>query len=217
MVNAEEQYKNELVVRANDSVHFFSNPMKPERERIACADFLRALGIVFSPEDLVPVAQEKGRPDVKFGDALFQVCEAFDQGRKRHDETRAHLECLESAKNIEGTFLPVREKKPLSYAEVYVVVTEALTKKYNWYRHMRIECSGFDALVYINLLGRFLTPNFSQPAYAVLLDQGWRSVSFFLFPYSHVIYATEAAPEFLRPFSGQTRRECDDADKFFKL
>jgi hypothetical protein len=219
MVNEEEQYINGLVVRANESVHFFSSDMKPERERIACADFLRALGIAFSPKDLVSDDQEDSPTDVKFGDALFQVREALDQGRKRHDEIRAHRDCLKSAKSIEDT-LPIREdtfdeKKPLSYTEVYAVVTEALIEKYE--RYGQKVCSDLDALVYVNLLDRFLTPNFSRPAYAALLAQGWRSVSFFLFPYSHVIYATEVAPEFLRCFSGQTRRECDDSDKFFKL
>ncbi len=218
MVNEEEdQYISELVARANESVHLFSSNMKPERERISCADFLRALGIAFSPDDLISIAQEDSPPDVKFGEARFEVREALDEGRKRHDETRAHLECLKSAKVIEDALPPTREKKPLSYDIVCGVVTKALIKKYDRYKHRGIECSGLDALVYVNLLDRFLTPKFSRPAYAALLAQGWRSVSFFLFPDSHVIYATEAAPEFLRCFSGQTRRKCDDPDKFFKL
>jgi hypothetical protein len=216
-VNKEEQYIKGLEVHANESVHFFSNDMKPERERIVCADFLRALGIAFSPEDLISVAQGDSPPDVIFGEARFEVREALDEGRRRHAETRARLECLKGAKGIEDTLLPNRTKKPLSYTKVYAVVTEALIEKYERYKRRGIELSGLDALVYVNLLDSFLTPNFSRPAYAALLAQGWRSVSFFLFHYTHVIYATEEAPEFLKRFSGQTRQECGDPDRFFKL
>lgn len=215
MANEEEAYLNELRGRAKESVHFFSNDMKPKRERIACADFLRALGIPFLPENLVPLPLKDSPPDVKFGEARFEVCEVLDEGRKRHAETRAHLEYLKDAKSIDDAGLPKKEEKVLSYGEVYAVVTKVLIEKYE--RYGQKVCSDLDALVYVNLVGKDLTPNFSRPAYNGLLAQGWRSVSFFLFPYSHVIYATEVAPEFLRRFSGNTRRECNDPDKFFKL
>ena len=215
MVN-EEEYINKVRMRAVETVRFFSNDMKANRERIGCADFLRALGIGFSSEDLVALPPKDSPPDVIFCKARFEVCEALDKERKRHDESKAHLERLKGARRIEDTYLgKVEPRKPLSYGEAYAKVIEVLTKKFKRYG-LKV-CSGLDALVLINLVDKTLNLNVSPPACDALLAQGWRSVSFFRFPYSHVIHATEAAPDFLRRFEGQTRQEFNNWDEFSEL
>ncbi|MCK4739576.1 MAG: DUF1780 domain-containing protein, partial [Deltaproteobacteria bacterium] len=40
-----------------------------------------------------------------------------------------------------------------------------------------------------------------------LVDQGWRSVSFVFGRYSHVVFAQNAAPSFLKSNEGQTKNE----------
>lgn len=216
MLDKEElEYIRCLTDHGKETVRFLSNANKADRERIVCAAFLRSLGVDFSVEHLVPVAQKMSPPDVKFGTARFEVCEVLDKRRKRHYEARSRVDCLRRAKTIEDTYLPVRAKTPLLYPEVFTLVTNELARKAN--RYGRKVCSELDALICVHLLNRYLDPNSSPPRYANLLAQGWRSVSFFHLPYSHVIYAAESAPDFLRHFAGQTRKEWNHSDTFYKL
>jgi Putative endonuclease, protein of unknown function (DUF1780) len=80
-----------LSERAEDTVDFFSNNNKPERERSACAAFLRALGVDFSVADLGSVSIGQDPPDVICHTARFEVCEPLDEGRRQHDEVRSRL------------------------------------------------------------------------------------------------------------------------------
>jgi hypothetical protein len=74
-----------------------------------------------------------------------------------------------------------------------------------------------DALVYMELIARFLLPSPPPPDDTALRQQGWRSVSFVMPFYSHVVYATEAAPVFLRAYAGQSRQPWENASTFFDL
>lgn len=215
-MNKEEfEYIKNLTINADETVHFLSNDMKSERERCACAAFLRCLGVDFLVEDLVSVKKGNDPPDVIFHAAHFEVLEVLDEGRKRHHESKTRAECLKKAKTIEDTLVQSRLRDPLSYAEVFNLITGALAEKSSRYG-VKV-CAGLDALICIQLQHKFLTPKSPLPSHATLLDQGWRSVSFVMVPYSHVIYAAELAPDFLRVHRGQTRQEWNDSDTFFKL
>ena len=211
----EREYIRDLTAHAIETVHFLSNAQKSERERCVCAAFLRCVGVAFSVEALVAVAEKQSPPDVKFGEARFEICEVLNRDRKRHREAQTRVESLKQAKTIDDVLVSVRTGTPLSYTEVFTLVTEALAKKA--VRYGAKVCAELDALIYMSLRNRFLAPNTSLPGYAALCAQGWRSVAFVIPPFSHVIYAAESSPAFLRDFSGQTRQEWDDPDTFFTL
>lgn len=215
MDKEEREYIRGLTTHAIETIHFLSNAQKSERERCVCAAFLRCLGVAFSVEALVAVAEKQSPPDVKFGEARFEICEILDRERKRHREAQTRVERLKQAKTIDDMLVSVRAGTPLSYTEVFALVTEALAKKA--VRYGTKVCAELDALLCMSLRNRFLAPNTSLPDYAALFAQGWRSVAFVIPPFSHVVYAAESAPTFLRDFSGQTLQEWDDPDTFFTL
>jgi hypothetical protein len=210
-----EEYRRELTAYDRETLHFLSNQKKSERERCVCAAFLRCLGVDFSVAELVAVPESQSPPDVTFREACFEVCDVLDAGRRPHDEAQARVEHLEQAKTIEDVLVPVRRRVPLTYVEVFHHVTEALAKKAA--RYGIAVCATLDALVYVRLQNMFLDGGSSLPSCAALTKQGWRSVSFVMPPYSHVIHAGEGAPAFLGAFVRQTRQEWHEPDTFFAL
>ena len=210
---ADKDYIARLIAYTNESLKLFSNPNKPERERRACAAFLRCLGVRFLPSDLH--SAEKEPPDVRFQDANFEVRELLPHGRKRGDEYKERHEILKQARNIEDTLLPLEWPSSISYDELFDKITEALSKKVERYRK-RGGCSSLDALVHVSL-GRFLDPSTPIAPHDALIAQGWRSVSFVFPPYSRVVFARDTAPQFLRLNEGQTRNAWADPDTFFEL
>ncbi len=210
-----EEYRKELIEYDRETIRFLSNPKKSERERCVCAAFLRCLGVDFSVAELVSVPESQNPPDVAFREACFEVCDVLDSGRRPHDEARARVEHLEQAETIEDVLVPVGSRVPLAFVEVFNHVTEALVRKAA--RYGIDVCANLDALVYVRLQNMFLDGSSSLPSCAALTKQGWRSVSFVMPPYSHVIHAGAGAPAFLGAFVGQTRQEWHEPDRFFTL
>jgi len=201
-----EEYRRELLEYDRETVRFLSNQQKTERERSVCAAFLRCLGVDFSVTELAPGADP---PDVQFREACFEVRDILDEGRKPHGEAKAWVERVEQAKTIDDVLLPPwRPRTPCAYAEVFSHVTQKLVQKAS--RYGVAGCVTLDALIYVRLQNMDLNLNSPLPSYTALQDQGWRSVSFVMPPYSHVIYATELAPAFLRDWAGHTRQEWND-------
>jgi hypothetical protein len=211
--NAETEYIDALIAHTEETLRLLSNDEKSKWERMICAAFLRCLGVRFSPANVE--SPKNDPPDVTFKEANFEVRELLDEGRRRGDEYKEKYEILTKAKNIEDTFLPCKSNTPISYQKLFDIIAIALSGKANHYG--RQGCSSLDALVYINLLNRFLDPATRIPTSESLISQGWRSVSFVLIPYSHVIFAKHNAPIFLRSNEGQTKKEWDDPDTFFEL
>jgi hypothetical protein len=169
--------------------------------------FLRALGVPFSADELIWVPDGQDPPDVRFREARFEVRELLEKGRRRYDEKKARPQQFRKAETIEDAGLERHDKIPMSYSEVYALLLAALAEKAS--RYGARGCAMLDALVCIQL-NRFLLPTLPVPDYTALLQQGWRSISFVMPLHSHVVYATEAAPAFLREYVGQTRRKWDD-------
>jgi hypothetical protein len=177
--------------------------------------FLRALGVPFAVEELrwMPAGQDP--PDVRFQDACFEVCERLDEGRRRHDEVKADIQRYEQAKTFNDILVDPFHPCPMAYHEVYAHLLAALAEKAS--RYGPKGCATLDALVYMQLIDRFPLTSSLLPDNTVLRQQGWRSVSFLMSISSHVVYATEAAPVFLREYVGQTRRQWEDPPTFFCL
>ncbi|MDD5169686.1 MAG: DUF1780 domain-containing protein [Syntrophales bacterium] len=209
----EQKYIDDLIRHTNESIRFFSNVMKSERERSVCAALLRCLGIKFLSEQIQ--AKSNDPPDVIFKSACFEVMELYDKRRKRLDEYWERLKELEKAKSISDTLVPFHQPIPISYRELRDEIIRALDAKSRKYG--KELCSTLDALVYIGLPNIFLDIRSKIPEYAELTNQGWRSVAFVLPPFGHVAFCKEDGPQFLTPLSGQTKQEWKSPDGFFDL
>lgn len=217
MTEEERRYIEKCLANAEASDRFFSGPHKPERERLECAWFLRALRVPFAVEELIAVPNDgpPDRIDVQFREARFQVRELLDAGCRRHDEAKDRVQQLRSAKTIDDTLLGYpSEYVPMSYDEVYSSLTEALARKASDYGEP--VCARLDALVCIQRRWRYLDSDSPLPGYEPLMQQGWRSVSLVMRSSSHVVYAKGSAPAFLREYAGQTK-QWDGTGPFYDL
>jgi hypothetical protein len=210
---SDQKYIHDLVRHTKDSIRFFSNDMKKVRERSVCAALLRCLGVEFTPDEIQPNNDDP--PDIFFKSACFEVIELYDKRRKRLDEYKERLKELEKAKSIEDSLVPFHKSEPISYRELEDEILVTLNKKASKYGKRL--CSALDALVYVGLPGRFLDVKPPIPKNDELSIQGWRSLSFIIPPYSHIVFCRNNAPKFLAAYAGHTKAEWKEPDGFFDL
>lgn len=201
-----------LRTNAADTLHYLGNEFKPERERAVCRAFLRCVGIAFAENEIVAPSEEPA--DVSFREARFQIRELMEKGRRRGDEWKHKQDrwnCARSMHDIvEPTMLPV----PMPFSEFVAVVSEALKEKSEKYG--KKQCSGIDALVYVNLTAtRFLDQDSPFGDLSNLNAQGWRSVGALFPPYGVVLFALETAPHFLLSLTGNPLNEWSRPDGLF--
>jgi hypothetical protein len=231
--DSEQKYIDDLVSHSEETLVLLSNKEKTKRERMVVAAFLRCLGVTFSSNDIE--SPQDDPPDIIYKEACFEVRELLDEGRRRGDEYKDRHETLIKSTSIEDTLLPYDSPTPISYRKIFQLITAALSKKALRYgkqgcsdlitaalskkalRYGKQGCSDLDALVCVNLQNRFLDPTTGITNFDSLMAQGWRSVSFVTPPYSHVIFAKDTAPDFLKSNTGEAKREWDDSDTFFEL
>ena len=211
--DSEQKYIDGLVSHSEETLVLLSNKEKTKRERMVVAAFLRCLGVTFSSNDIE--SPQDDPPDIICKEACFEVRELLDEGRRRGDEYKDRHETLIKSTSIEDTLLPYDSPTPISYRKIFQLITAALSKKA--LRYGKQGCSDLDALVYLNLQNRFLDPTTDITNFDSLMAQGWCSVSFVTPPYSHVIFAKDTAPDFLKSNTGEAKREWDDSDTFFEL
>ena len=210
----EREYIEDLVRHAEDTVGFLSNERKQERERSVCAALLRCLGIEFSTKEIK--SSEDEPPDVVFRDARFEVREILNKGRRRHDEMKAKRERLSNAKTSDDVSEPPPKLPvPLPYEKVIGIVTSALNRKAQ--RYSQNVRANLDALVYVNLVGKFLDIDSPLPSLDPLRSQEWRSVSIFFHSSALVLYAKPLGPAFLRNVVGRTMAEWNSSFGLFDL
>ena len=73
-----------------ESVEFFRSSRKPERERWVVREFLTNLGLEFSDNKIVSLAEDP--PDAQFRGANFEIKEILSEGRRRHQEYKEGLQ-----------------------------------------------------------------------------------------------------------------------------
>lgn len=213
MEESDIKYIDRLIKNTEESIHFFSNKKKTDRERCVCAALLRCIGVTFFSDQIQ--ANNNDPPDVLFKSANFEVIELYDKGRKRHDEYKTRLEILHKASSINDTLVHIHQRTPITYQELNNEVSRALkikSKKYG-----KKLCSNLDALVYVGLSNRFLDIKSPLPEYNNLISQGWRSVSFVMPPFSHIVFCKEKEPDFLVSVAGRTKQKWKYPDGFFDL
>lgn len=211
---ARDRVLDRLVSEAKETVEYFSEAMKRDRERATCAALLRCLGVVFTPDEIVPSKREP--PDVLFRGAQFEVREFLDKDRRRHDEWRKERERRVRAESLDKLLQPRFSPVPLTHTDIVSLIGQGLAEKLS--RYGKQVCSGLDALVYVNLRNSFLDAASEVPDLSDLKEQGWRSVSLLIPPHGHVLYAADSAPNFLRNLVCQTKAEAvNDIDGLFTV
>jgi len=191
--NPEKKYLNKLLRYVNETRQLLSSKMKPERERMVCRAFLRCMGLPFREDQIIVSTDEP--PDIIFDSTRFEIRELLDDGRRRGDEWAQEARKVERAEDIEAVSRPTPSPRQISLEELIPLVADALREKCTRYG---AECGRLDALVYVNLRERFLSPYSTTMSVEDLEAQGWRSVSMVFIPYAVVMTANSTAPDFLR-------------------
>lgn len=207
--NAEKEVLKKLQEEAEESVTFFSNPNKKEREKAVCAAFLRCLGIYFKNEDILPGKEEP--IDIEFQNARFQIKEMMDPDRKRHDE---YKKAIEKYKNSESLSELIEQFTPM-FAQIQTICycLTGFLKPYATKLGKEL-CAQVDALVYVNLQDYFSKDENNVIDYSELVQQNWRSVSMVSGDLGYIFYASETSPVFLKRLQKQIRKEFTGPDLF---
>lgn len=184
-----EKYKQAIL----ESIAFFSNKHKPDRELWVVGEFLKNLQIKFSKKELTPVTDDP--PDVLFNDVKFEVKEIYDG--KRHKEYQdALLKCDSVKKSTE--LLESYTLKHLTVQNVIDITIDKLSKYQNVYSADLK--SDLNLLFYFNLVDFHLTDERNYKIHDGLSKHGWRSISVLRDDLSCVIYTSDVAPDFLKTF-----------------
>lgn len=174
------------------SVEFFASENKPERERWVAREFVRNLNVRARESSFVSPLDDP--PDVQYRGCRFEVKEALDQGRRRHQEYRDELARARAATDSTELLKQYTPKNisPLEVGELVLGQVRALSVKYE----PRLKRS-LDLLVYVNLLEHTLDGD-DMPAWERFKDHGWRSICALVGWCSLVFCAERDAPRLLR-------------------
>jgi len=200
----------QIISDTEESIRFFSNPKKPDRERAVCAGFLRCLGIEFELTDLEIINNDP--PDIRFKAANFEIKEYLDDDRSRHQEYKRLLEKLKTIKKLSDLTKPYTPPRPLTINEACNRVTKFIDDYARDYGNKL--CSTLDLIVYLNLNGYYLDDNDISIDVSVMIKQGWRSVSIVSNSIAFIFFASESSPTFLRNEVGKIKQEWKESGLF---
>ncbi len=202
----DDQFLQEIIADTKESVEFFSNRNKSERERCVVRAFLRCLGLPFEEKDLL--CNEPEPIDVGALGGRFQITEVLAPDRLRHKEYQDRLEKLNKESSVDGLFDRWQKPQAVSWSHVVRLVLARLSNKTS---HADI-----DALVYVNLPQTILNVKSPKPNFSTIGKLGWRSVSVVHLPYSVVMSAADNAPGFIRDAVGYERNAWTRFDEWFE-
>ena len=193
-----EKFREERIFEIQESIAFFSNPHKRQRDLWVAKHFLRGYLPAQNLEDVV--IPNSDPPDIVFRDMNFEVKEVLDPGRRRHDELREQLEKARWARKY-ADFLSVGGSiRKCTTAMVQQRLKDEVGKLSKKYARGVQEST--DLLFYVN-------PRSAQYVHALdELASEWgefdfRSVSFIFHRNSLVICAKHDAPVLLRENVGK--------------
>ncbi|MCG7938890.1 MAG: DUF1780 domain-containing protein [Candidatus Thiodiazotropha lotti] len=181
-------WKSERIQAVKESIEFFHNTNKLEREKWVVARLLENFRPDFS-EGSLHEAEEPA--DVQFEDASFQVKEVLEHDRRRGDEYNKALEKAETAEEY-GDLLEDYTPYNISFEEIVnrcYEYSKELTRKYG-----PKERENLDFICYFN----YLDSNEVPPVEVSFSEKHYRSFSVISNRYRSVIYTAEGASEFLK-------------------
>jgi Putative endonuclease, protein of unknown function (DUF1780) len=204
-LSTEAEALTRLVAHTEESISFFSNARKHEREQVAVRALLRLLSVQFSAQELQTIPEEP--VDVSVAGAAFQVTEVAEQGCRRHLELWRTRDRYLKAKSLIDVADPVLSGVPssltprrVSRAEMISHVLCALARKEA--RYGARTCSKLDALVYLNLRAAVLALELEITPSVLPNSAPWRSVSVLTGGHALVLAAGLSAPGFLQRHVG---------------
>jgi hypothetical protein len=193
MIEDQEDYLDAMRRVRKESLHFFSNEGKAERERWTVKEFLTNLSIPFSESELIS-PPERSEIDVKFRSANFQVKEIPNPNIRRNAEIREAWLVAKKASKIGDLVVEYPASDIPSTRSGYDLVCEYIKFLENKYPpNVR---KRLDILFYIT---RFRTAliQLEEINKNDLSLLGWRSISCLMGKHSYVLFAQLGAPLFL--------------------
>lgn len=197
MSDTDSDWKEKRVQALKESLSFFSNAEKLNREKWVVRQLLKALHVDFREEEMTQAAEPV---DVAFRNAGFQVKEILDEGRRRTDEYKNKLEKAKSVQHF-GELLEHYTPLDISFSEAaqqcYAYAESLLTRaKYGPH-----ECKNIDLICYFNWQDYGVVSPIDVPVKEV----GFRSLSVVSNRYCAVICASSNAPSFLKDNIGKPK------------
>ncbi len=199
-----EKYKKIELTRLQESIEFFSNKGREERELCNVTEFLKILGIDFTKSELSQPPDDP--PDVIFRDAEFEVTELIDVNRRRHKELKERLKRLEAAKSYSDILESGLKQTKLTSEELLRKLENRLIAEKIYSNDVKAKT---DALVYVNLVENYFDKEdistLATPDKSPLKQ--WRSISLlFNGEIACVLFASASAPSFIRSVAGKVIR-----------
>lgn len=192
---------NKFKIGVRESLAYFSNANKEEREKWVVEGFLTNCGISFDRDDIIPSPDQP--PDILFCDANFEVKEILDENRQRHREYKNALQKAENAESL-IELLELHDPKDLSLREILRIVNDRLSDIAYAPEVQR----SLDMLFYVDLLDYY---GLQDDLEYQLEDHdsltNFRSVSILYHDYSLVFVTSDSAPEFLRSIQGVLKKK----------
>jgi len=184
----EPDWKREHITGLEESIRFFSNENKFDREKYVISSLLDALSITYIDSELTEAPEPT---DVGFRDANFQVKEVMQNARRRGDELKAALEKAKAA-NTYSELLETYTPQDISIGaigEKSVARADDLLHKYGKKERMHM-----DLVLYFNYLDYHeIHFDFEVPT-----TRDYRSLSVLSNRFAVVPYTCEEAPAFLK-------------------
>lgn len=204
-LHASDAHLQDMIRGIEASIEYFGAGRAKQRERelYVVEHFLRAIGQRFSDGQIEQPQDDP--PDARFRGAAFEVKEIQRVGRRRSDEFRQQLARAKAAiscKALLDPFTPQGMPIADAWRRIMDQAREIAGSKYP----TAAVRSSLDLLFYLNLGMReaWDVEDGPRPDLAPLVADGWRSVSFLHGERTAcVLYASSAAPEFLRAAVGR--------------
>ena len=195
----EEQtsWKDDRIRSLKESLAFFSNREKLNREKWTVRRLLRALAIDFNEEELTGAEEPV---DVLFRDARFQEKGIMDNDRRRTDEYKRALKIAVAAKDHSELF-ELYDPIDISFSEVVQKCYDFAQNLIAQAKYGPLECKNIDLICYFNLINHHIVP----PTDVVTKNIGFRSLSIVSNRYCAVAYARKDAPTILRDNVGKAK------------
>ena len=191
-------FLKKMIAHKKDSIEFFSDKHKADREHAITKAFLCCLGIPFKDID---IGNPLGNfPDATFKDAAFEIKELLDPGRRRHSEYKDDLVSLERAQDASALIEPYEPPEEITLDGLAAEI-DSVVRRYSKYSPNAKAST--DLLIYFNR--QFATINDHQPL-SIAIDHGWRSISTVGNGWAIVLSATAAAPDFISGRRGELIR-----------
>lgn len=201
--HSENDFIKEYIDTLKETIYFFSNKRKPDREVWVVRHFLSQIDIAFSNEEIYASLEEP--IDVVYRDARFQVKEIIDENRKRGNENKELLRKAETATSNSDLLETYQPPQAITCPDIVPIVAELALKLQQKYGPN--ESISTDLIFYFNLQNIYVAGN-TFPAidnYSSKMT-AWRSVSSCSNDCALVLYVSQRAPDFLKTAQGKVHR-----------